>query len=134
MWRIAYGLAIIAALAGLGGCDSLLPPRSCPQAGCEDGLIVELSAMPSAPFRIEVRVSSPTSQPAYVFECQSTAPCGPGAFFPGFSAERAFVTVVTANGSRTTEIPRIEYRVTRPNGPVCPPECRQARVTANVPA
>jgi hypothetical protein len=126
-------LALVAAVAGLSGCNSL-GPRSCTLIGCQNGLTVQLSAMPSAPFRVELRATSATAQPVYVYDCSNSAACGQGAFFPDFSGDHAFVTVVTSAGTRTTEITRIEYRVSRPNGPDCPPACRQATVTADVPA
>jgi hypothetical protein len=126
-------LALVAAVAGLAGCNSL-GPHTCTLIGCQNGLTVRLSTMPAAPFRVELRVASPTSQPAYVYDCSNPASCAQGAFFPDFSGEHAFVTVVTSAGTRTTEVTRIEYRVSRPNGPNCPPECRQATVTADVPA
>jgi hypothetical protein len=122
-------LALVTALAGLAGCNSL----GCSLIGCQNGLTVRLSQTPAVSFRVELRVTSPTAQPAYVYDCANPALCAEGVFFPDFSGEHAFVTVVTAAGTRTTEITRIEYRISRPNGPDCPPECRQATVTADVP-
>lgn len=126
-------LVLVSALAGLAGCNSL-GLHACTLIGCQNGLTVQLSATPATPFRVELRVTSPTAQPAYVYSCSSPATCTQGVFFPDFSGEHAFVTVVTDAGTRTTEISRIEYRVSRPNGPNCPPECRQATVTADTPA
>jgi hypothetical protein len=41
---------------------------------------------------------------------------------------------VTAGGaSRDTEITQVTYTSHRPNGPSCPPDCRTAVVTAQVP-
>jgi hypothetical protein len=42
----------------------------------------------------------------------------------------ASVTIRVSTGTQTTEVTRQPmYDVTRPNGPGCPPECRNARVT-----
>ena len=41
----------------------------------------------------------------------------------------ASVTIRVTTGAQTTEVTRQPtYEVTRPNGPACPPECRNARV------
>jgi hypothetical protein len=123
-------MAFLVAAAGLAGCNFL----GCTLIGCQDGLTVQLSAAPDAAFRVELRVTSPTSQPAYVYECENASQCAQGVFFPDFGGDHVFITVATATSARTTEISRIAYRVTRPNGPNCPPTCRQATVTADVPA
>jgi hypothetical protein len=42
----------------------------------------------------------------------------------------ASVTIRVLTGTQTTEVIRQPmYQVSRPNGPKCPPECRQARLT-----
>jgi hypothetical protein len=47
--------------------------------------------------------------------------------FPDFTP--ASVTIRVLTGTQTTEVTRQPmYEVTRPNGPECPPECRNARV------
>jgi hypothetical protein len=48
--------------------------------------------------------------------------------FPDFTP--ASVSIRVSTGTQTTEVTRQPiYEVTRPNGPACPPECRNARVT-----
>jgi hypothetical protein len=48
--------------------------------------------------------------------------------FPDFTP--ASVTIRVSTGTRTTDVTlQPMYEVTRPNGPGCPPECRNARVT-----
>ena len=126
-------LLVVSTLAALAGCN-FTGLHACTLIGCQNGLTVRLSATPAAPFRVELRVTSSTSQPVYVYDCSNVERCAQGVFFPDFSGEQAFVSVVTDAGTRTTEITRIQYRVSRPNGPNCPPECRQATVTADVPA
>ena len=130
---MTYRLALVFGLAGLGGCGALAP-GACTLIGCQDGLMVQLATVPSGDFRVELRATSPTSQPVYVFVCGSNTSCQHGVFFPGYGEDQAFVTVVTSAGARTTEVTGIRYRLTRPNGPNCPPECRQATVAADVPS
>jgi hypothetical protein len=48
-------------------------------------------------------------------------------------ATRVTIRVTTASGSRVTEVGNVEYRITRPNGPGCPPECLQATVVVELP-
>jgi len=115
-------------------CDTLGIARVCTEIGCRSGLQVNFNAPAASVVRVEIRVNGPGSQPVVVYECGTTSlGCSNGAFFPDFSAAAASITVVTASGSQTTSMP-IEYTLTRPNGPDCPPECSNATVVVGVPS
>ena len=64
----------------------------------------------------------------------SVAACQQDVFFIGLIADRLFVRVTAATGSVLTEIANVPYVSSRPNGPHCDPDCRQATVTVQVPA
>ena len=145
MFAVVAATATVASLASLGGCSGLWW-GPCTLIGCRSGLRVHLVATPADPFRVELRTGSPTAQPAWVYDCPSPTLCtdppegvaiiSPGGvqrgiFFPDFSGDHAFVTVVTGTSRRTTEVTAIEYHVSRPNGPHCPPACRNARITVD---
>lgn len=120
-------------LATLSSCSAVLGTRDCTLIGCESGVTVHLELRPTLAFRVEVFARSPDQQPAYVFECPNAGQCGQDIFFPGLIADRLFIRVTTAAGSRLTEIVQVQYQSSRPNGPDCDPDCRQATVTAAVP-
>lgn len=107
----------------LAGCPPT-SPRACTLIGCTDGLGVEVSGAPAGPYRIELEV--PGEAQRRVFRCDTPGACAP-AFFE-VTPEVATVHLVTAAGTRSQQV-RPAYNVTQPNGPDCPPRCRQARVT-----
>ena len=118
---------LAAPLVVLLGCSLVDSPQVCTLIGCESGLTVTLETLPPGAFKIEVYGLSADVQPAYVYEC-SVAPCSQTVFFPGLILERGSVRVTSSAGSKLTGI-RPTYRTYRPNGPNCPPDCRQATVT-----
>ena len=130
----AHVIATFVAALGLTACGSLTGERACTLIGCESGLTVHLATLPAAPFRVEVAPRAGVGQPVYVYECATSAACGPNLFFPGFIAEQVVVTVRVGAAARTTTISQVTYERFRPNGPDCPPECLQSTVTAEVPA
>ena len=113
------------AVALLTECAPMSPPaRACTLIGCTDGLTVELTGTPAGAYRVELEV--PGEAQRRVVRCDSPGACGP-VFFEVTPAV-ATVHVVTAAGTRSQEV-RPAYQVNQPNGPDCPPRCRQARVT-----
>jgi hypothetical protein len=128
---VPFQLVGIASL--IAGCDTLGIARACTEIGCRSGLQVNFNAPAARVVRVEIRVYGPGSQPVLVYDCTTSPGCSNGAFFPDFSASAASITVVTVSGSQTTNM-EIEYTVTRPNGPDCPPECSNATVVVGVPS
>jgi hypothetical protein len=127
-WLLARRGAGGAALALVAACSS--GTEVCTLIGCQGGLAVEFERPPAAPFRVEV--SGGAGDPPAVVRCPSAAACPGPVFFRDFTAAEARVTVVTADGAVTTAV-RPTYAVTRPNGPRCEPECRNATVRVAVP-
>ena len=118
---LAISLVFVAAFGS--GCD-LVGPSACTLIGCT-GLVVEVTGAPGqAPVTVVVTAPDGSSRST---TCTSTTGTCP-ASFPDFTP--ASVTIRVSTGTRTTEETRQPmYEVTRPNGPGCPPECRNARVT-----
>jgi len=119
-------------LLTLSACG-LLDPAGCSLASCSNGLTVHLSALPNGPYRVEIFLLGPGQQPAHAYDCPS-GQCGQDLTFPDLVPDHAWVRVTTSAGVRTTEFPTIAYEVFRPNGPDCPPSCRRATVTLDLPA
>ncbi|HYD53733.1 MAG TPA: hypothetical protein VEA99_13945 [Gemmatimonadaceae bacterium] len=118
-------LIIGLAAALLVGCD-------CTDAGCFDGLFVELGGSAPSALRVEAYTSDPLG-PRFVYECADRTRCATdGAFFEAFFPERVWLRV-TADGRTATYERRPEYRRERPNGAGCDPVCRNAEVTVPSP-
>jgi hypothetical protein len=117
--------------AGPGAATGEAQPgaRACTMIGCENGVTVQLASVPAVPFSVEL---TPTGGAPTIKECTAATACGSELFFAGVSADSVTVKVTSPAGESVTRA-KAEYAVTRPNGPQCDPECRQARVTATVP-
>jgi len=118
---LAIALALVAAFGS--GCD-VLGPSACTLIGCT-GLVVEVTGAPGqTPATIVVTAPDGSTRSS---TCTSTSGSCPVSF-PDFTP--ATVTIRVSTATRTTEVTtQPMYELTRPNGPACPPECRNARVT-----
>jgi hypothetical protein len=126
-------LAVALALVAGTSCESPLV-TNCTDIGCESGLWVNLDALPTGAFRVEVFANSPDVSPSYVYECTpGPAACRQRIFFEGLVVTRPFIRVTTDVGSVLHEIQGLEYETHRPNGPRCPPECRTAETDIPIP-
>jgi hypothetical protein len=92
--------------------------------GCEDGLTVVVAAAQQGPFRLAARGTDGTTRE---HECPPGQECGE-IFLPGFLPEEVTLEL-TAGGTTSTRTVRPEVETLQPNGPGCPPTCRQARVS-----
>ena len=119
---------VILALAAACSNSSSQPPQVCTQIGCESGLQVELGGAPAGPFRVEAQAAGGGA--ARVFECPAGQRCE-FAFFSDFTPEEATIRVI-ADGRTTARTVRPTYGRVQPNGPGCPPICRQGRVRVEV--
>ena len=114
-------LVLFAALGS--GCD-VVGPSGCTLIGCT-GLVVEVTGAPGqTPVMVVVTAPDGSTRSSTCTSATGTCPMS----FPDFTP--ASVTIRVSTGTQTTEVIRQPmYEVTRPNGPACPPECRNARVT-----
>ena len=129
-----------AILAGLGlftatacGVNGPRDGKECTLIGCNSGLTVHLNAKPTGTYKVEVFALSPNQQPVYVYECSVASSCQQDIFFSGLIVSHPFVRITTSIGTKTVEIPSVNYVTSRPNGPGCDPECRQATVNVDIP-
>lgn len=120
----AFGIALLVML----GCSSnaVDEQRACTLIGCEDGLSVQVSNSLNQSLTVNVRSGA---QLIGTFTCTAGQPCA------GFIRNQTppNVTVeVTSQAGTVTRNYMPEYRLSRPNGPNCPPECRQATINVAV--
>jgi len=121
----AIGSTLVLAL--LSGCRPASPAADppiqiCTKIGCSDGLTVVVENAPAAPYTVEVGLPDGTSRTA---PCE--AGCDGGLFFEGVTADEVTVRITGSAGTSSQSV-RPTYTDSRPNGPDCPPVCRQARV------
>jgi hypothetical protein len=118
---LAITLVLVAAFgSGCGG----VGPSACTLIGCT-GLVVEVTGAPGlTPVTVVVTAPDGSTRSATCTGATGTCPVSFFDFTP------ASVTIRVLTGTQTTEVTRQPtYEVSRPNGPECPPECRNARVT-----
>ena len=118
---LAITLLLVAAFGS--ACDGV-GPTACTLIGCT-GLVVEVTGAPGqTPVTVVVTAPDGSTRSATCTSTTGTCPVS----FPDFTPASITIRVVT--GNQTTEVTRQPmYEVSRPNGPACPPECRNARVT-----
>jgi hypothetical protein len=92
--------------------------------GCSDGITVVVEDAPPAPYTVEVVLPDGTSRTA---RCEPAHACDAGLFVEGVTAEQMTVRVTGGAGS-SSQVVRPSYETSQPNGPGCPPICKQARV------
>ena len=129
-------IALVVCLFLGGPACGVVGPREdkvCTLIGCNSGLTVHLNAKPAGTYKVEVFALSPNQQPVYVYECSNAASCQQDIFFASLIADHPFVRVTTSTGTKTTEVVTVNYVTSRPNGPGCDPECRQATVNVDIP-
>ena len=118
---LAITLVLVAAF---GSACGVVGPSACTLIGCT-GLVVEVSGAPGQT-PVTVVVTAPDGSTRTTACTSATGNCPVS--FPDFTP--ATVTIRVLTGTQTTEVTRQPtYEVTRPNGPACPPECRNARVS-----
>ena len=119
----------IAMLAGaLVGCSPSTPPsQACTLIGCDSGLTVVVDPTPAGSFRVEADAPGDSTR---AVECSAQQPCANGAFFRDFTPESATIRVIVSSDTTTRSVTPV-YEALQPNGPQCPPTCRQATVTVS---
>jgi hypothetical protein len=121
----AIGLMLAAATGT--GCDPF-GTGWCTEIGCWDQVTVELEGPLAGSFA--VTAIGDGEQPV-VIDCSPTEPCGRRLVLAGFAPASLTVTYTDSAGS-LVETFTPDYDRSRPNGPDCPPECRQATVLLRV--
>ena len=109
--------------AAPGAAPGSAPERACTMIGCDDGLNVLVEGTPQGAYRVEVRAEGHETQ---VVECPAPTECG-RIFLAGFLPEEVTVEL-TAGEARSSRTVKPEIETVQPNGPDCPPTCRQATI------
>lgn len=124
--HVNSGLGIAALVAFLASCDESGRLHVCTEIGCDSGIRVLLTAPPTAPYRVEAYV--PGGGARQVRECSAGGVCD--ITFAGFTPAEVSIEIITATDTlRRDAVP--VYVVSRPNGPACEPECRNATITVS---
>lgn len=112
-------------LAVLNACQPTPPTTQvCTRIGCSDGVTVVVQNAPAAPYTVRVTLPDGSQRTA---RCEAAPGCDAGVFVADVSADELTVEVV-GRGDSSSQVVQPSYEESRPNGPYCPPVCRQARV------
>lgn len=118
--------ALLVGCVALLGCAGNQEPRACTLIGCNDGLNVTVVSTLQQNLTVTVKSGAET---LHTFTCTSGQQCM--AFIENKTPANVTVQVGWVGGTVSRDFAP-EYKVSRPNGPGCDPECRQATVTVNV--
>lgn len=102
------------------------PQQVCTLIGCNDGLSVVVASALAQDYSVTVKSGGAT---LHTFTCRAGSECR--AFLENQTPAQVTIEIATSAGTVTRSYTP-EYKVSQPNGPDCPPECRQATVTVNV--
>jgi len=119
--------AVLAMALVAASCSSRSEAQTvCTLIACSDGITVEVQGNVPDSYTVTARAGTETRSR----ECSRAQPCD-ATMFENFTPENVIIEVTSAAGTVRREV-RPEYRKVRPNGPDCPPECRQARIVVTL--
>lgn len=123
-----FGLALAVATAAIFiACDGT-SDTACTEIGCGDGLYVVVQATPGAELEIEAaETGGETRTESCVAGLDGSCEVG----FHGFTPEEVTLTVTGAEQALSVTL-EPTYEDFQPNGPDCPPVCRQARAEVDL--
>ena len=122
--RVRASLLVVVGLSLAAAACSLLDP-ACTLVGCGPSLTLEFAEQPAGLLRVEA--TDVASADRRVIDCTNPGLCSRFVYFADFTPEEVIVRVVTQTGT-TERTFHPSYQRSRPNGPRCEPECRQARI------
>ncbi len=121
------GAAVLVCFLGACSDDPLTGLQVCNQVGCDDGVMVTLTG--EVPPIFTIKISGPDLETrTFEWDCVSN-PCRGwrGAFLANETPSEVTVEVSWEGGTVTSTF-KLEYEIHQPNGPDCPPTCRQAQI------
>lgn len=122
----------------LAACNPPAPTvQACTEIGCSDEVAVIVSGALPAAYTIDLAAAgletisltctNGQSSEASIHECRPD-----GAVFRGLAPDEVTVTL-TWEGGIVSDTVQPTYATTQPNGPDCPPTCRQGSLTLTLP-
>lgn len=119
---LALAASVVTA-AGSTGCDGSVDV-ACTEIGCSDGLAVVVHGQSGAQYDVE---ASATGGETRTGSCVIDVSGSCSVFFYGFLPDEVTVAV-TGAGQQMFSTLQPAYEDVQPNGPDCPPTCRQATI------
>ena len=155
-------LALMAlTVAGCHSSNGSMPPadQGCTEIGCVGGLVMNFSKALTSPgsykITVETEAGTSTCQTKLPFDgCSQASPCSSPGLILGQSgcalpaSEHSLTQLQIAQGFPTsvkltierdgkpvaTSTNQVNYQTSQPNGPNCPPICKQASLSVNIPS
>ena len=110
----------------LFGCNAPPEPVACTMIGCSNGLSIRVNGTLTSNYTVTV---SANNQVIGTFNCTAGQQC---MNFIENQTPATISVVIQGAGQKITRAYQPEYQNSRPNGPDCPPQCRQATVVVSV--
>ncbi len=125
MSRTPVSIFVFAASVALllPGCDGATG-QVCTEIGCSDGLFVTLRAAPGGEYTLTATAATGEDRNG---RCVITSDGSCLVGFPGFLPDEVTLAV-SGDGQQASVTLEPDYEQFQPNGPGCPPVCRQASV------
>lgn len=114
--------------AAVAGCVDSAPPV-CTLIGCDSGVRIELAQSLPEGATVRLEPDGPGGV-AVSFHCTAASPCESPLFARDFTPESLTVRI-QGGGIDYSESFTPTYTISRPNGPNCPPECRNATIVVD---
>jgi hypothetical protein len=125
LWLIPFSLVTMTGCARAIS-EAPVAVRACTKMGCSSGLAIEVNSKLQQSYTVTLRSGT---QIIHAFRCEPGQTCR--SFAENQTPTDVTVAVQTSAGEVTKAF-KPEYVIRRPNGPDCPPDCRQATVTLDV--
>jgi sugar lactone lactonase YvrE len=124
---IGVGLVgLLLSILSLSACSSITE-RACTLIGCDDGVSITVANAPEGPWTLEVEESDGS---VHRRTCDGNYRCD-GVFFAGVASDAITVRVIAEDETHEWSVTP-NYERLQPNGPGCPPVCRQARIEVSL--
>lgn len=121
---------LLLATALLAACTRSPNETACTLIGCASGVTIEVLGSIPEGSRITLTPAHPNGLARSVV-CTAESPCAGPILIEEFAPE-TFTVRVSGEGVDFERTFSPAYTVSRPNGPDCPPECRNATITIDV--
>ncbi len=129
MQKAKHFLLFVGLIIFLGSCNQVKQtPIACTKIGCIDGIALNLSSSLPNTAVVEIIYDGQTN----TLSC-AQGNCINQTVFISNITPKTFTVRISNNGSILSEsVHRPTYKNTQPNGPDCPPICKQVEVSINL--
>lgn len=133
--KLMIKVLVVAMGLVLSACQDLPQPKACSLIGCESGLTLTFEAAAPERFRFSLSASDGETRQGEcpAINAQDAVCLGDRVLIPRFTPTQLDLSLSVGEQTSTQSF-EPEYKNSRPNGPDCEPECKQATLRVKLPA